>query len=147
MKLNVKHEQKSELLCVLQSVSEYYDVTTERLKSYERTLEAAVPRRQFAFICSEYEKASISEIGEILGGRDHSTVHSMINRTRRAVESGADTETEQIREILANAAVLKKKLCYICPECGTRWVHGYFNGREFLPDSEISIYRCLFERI
>lgn len=73
---------------------------------------------------------------EILGGRDHSTVHSMINKTRRAVESGADTETAQIREILANADVLKKKLCYICPECGTRWVHGYFNGREFLPDSE-----------
>lgn len=30
MKLNVKREQKPELLCVLQAVSEYYDVTTER---------------------------------------------------------------------------------------------------------------------
>lgn len=84
-----------------------------------------------------------------------SSVHGMVRAIRLLTYAAGEASCcSRLRRVLsgilcalANAAVLKKKLCYICPECGTRWVHGYFNGREFLPDSEISIYRCLFERI
>jgi chromosomal replication initiator protein len=59
---------------VLKAVSTYYDVSIEELKGPRRSRSITVPRQMSMYLSRLLTEASLPKIGEMLGGRDHSTV-------------------------------------------------------------------------
>jgi chromosomal replication initiator protein len=59
---------------VLRLVSEVYGVTVERLLSRDRSQQVALPRQVAMYLLHEEANISLPQIGEALGGRDHTTI-------------------------------------------------------------------------
>lgn len=62
------------------TVASYYDIKVSDLDSKRRTAEIALARQVSMYLCRESTDFSFSKIGEIFGGRDHSTVMSNCNK-------------------------------------------------------------------
>ena len=62
------------------TVASYYDIKVSDLDSKRRTAEIALARQVARYLCRESTDFSFSKIGEIFGGRDHSTVMSNCNK-------------------------------------------------------------------
>lgn len=58
------------------TVASHYDIKVSDIDSKRRTAEIALARQVAMYICRESTDLSFSKIGEIFGGRDHSTVMS-----------------------------------------------------------------------
>lgn len=59
---------------VVNKVAEAWGVSVERLLSRERTKEVALPRQIAMYLLRQEANISLPQIGEVLGGRDHTTV-------------------------------------------------------------------------
>ncbi len=59
---------------VLTAVSEAFGVSSERLLGRERSREVALPRQVAMYLLREEGGVSLPQIGEFVGGRDHTTV-------------------------------------------------------------------------
>jgi len=59
---------------VLEGVCKYYNVDLERLKGKQRDREIAWPRQVAMYVMREETNASLFQIGNSLGGRDHTTI-------------------------------------------------------------------------
>ncbi len=59
---------------VLDAVSRAFGVSNERLLGRERTREVALPRQIAMYLLREEGGISLPQIGEMIGGRDHTTV-------------------------------------------------------------------------
>jgi chromosomal replication initiator protein len=88
---------------VLQTVAEYYEVPVEALAGRARTKHIVQARQLAMYLAREETDASLPQIGEALGGRDHSTVVHGCARISELV--AADTAVAQevvaIRLLLA----------------------------------------------
>jgi chromosomal replication initiator protein len=63
-------------------------LTVEKLLGRDRTKEVAHPRQIAMYLLREEAKISFPQIGEVLGGRDHSTVMSAIEKIKNQYENG-----------------------------------------------------------
>ena len=59
---------------ILKKVAEYYKIRVEDFTSKKRTKQIAYPRQIAMYLCREMTNLSLPKIGELFGGRDHSTV-------------------------------------------------------------------------
>jgi chromosomal replication initiator protein len=59
---------------VVRKVAEVYGVTVERVLGRDRSREVALPRQIAMYLLREEANISLPQIGEALGGRDHTTV-------------------------------------------------------------------------
>ncbi len=59
---------------IISEVAQQYGLTRERMLSKERSREVALPRQIAMYLIREETSASLPKIGEMLGGRDHTTV-------------------------------------------------------------------------
>jgi chromosomal replication initiator protein DnaA len=59
---------------ILTAVSQYYHVSMDDLKGKKRDKRIVYPRHIAMFLMRQYAEVSLVEVGDILGGRDHSTV-------------------------------------------------------------------------
>ncbi|MBQ7455789.1 MAG: chromosomal replication initiator protein DnaA [Clostridia bacterium] len=59
---------------VMGMVASFYSVTVDDLKGPRRTREITVPRQIAMYLCREMTDSSMSRIGDVMGGRDHTTV-------------------------------------------------------------------------
>jgi chromosomal replication initiator protein len=59
---------------IIAAVSDQFGIDRERLIGRERTRQVALPRQVAMYLIREETDASLPEIGESLGGRDHTTV-------------------------------------------------------------------------
>lgn len=59
---------------IQQKVADYYQVRTDDLKAQKRTKSVAYPRQVAMFLCRDLTDMSLPKIGELFGGRDHTTV-------------------------------------------------------------------------
>lgn len=59
---------------VVQTVADAFGIPIDRLLSRERTQEIALPRQIAMYLLREESNISLPQIGEALGGRDHTTV-------------------------------------------------------------------------
>jgi len=67
-------------------VASYFKVKTEDLLAKKRTRNIAYPRQIAMYLCRELTDTSLPRIGEMFGGRDHTTVihaHEKISRERQ----------------------------------------------------------------
>jgi chromosomal replication initiator protein len=59
---------------VIQTVADAYGLTTERMLGRERSRQVALPRQIAMYLLREEVNISLPQIGEAVGGRDHTTV-------------------------------------------------------------------------
>ncbi len=59
---------------VVKLVARTFGLTVERLKGRDRSQEVALPRQVAMYLMREEANYSLPQIGEVLGGRDHTTV-------------------------------------------------------------------------
>jgi chromosomal replication initiator protein len=59
---------------VIRKVADVFGVTLERILGRDRSREVALPRQIAMYLLREEAKISLPQIGEALGGRDHTTV-------------------------------------------------------------------------
>lgn len=86
-----------ELDSVLREVANFYNVGVEDLRGPSRRKAIAYARQVAMYLAREETDASLSQVGEALGGRDHSTVLYGFEKMKESVES----EDQLRRELLA----------------------------------------------
>ncbi|MEX2053460.1 MAG: chromosomal replication initiator protein DnaA [Patescibacteria group bacterium] len=59
---------------VIKSVCQAYQITAEQLCSARRSKEIVLPRQVAAYLLRYINKASLNQIGKLLGGKDHTTI-------------------------------------------------------------------------
>ncbi len=59
---------------VLETVSQFFNIPHQRLLSAERSREVALPRQIAMYLLHKEAQCSLPQVGELLGGRDHTTV-------------------------------------------------------------------------
>ncbi len=89
---------------VVHAVSSYYAVPVAELCGSRRTREVTVPRQIAMYLSRKLTDASFPKIGEILGGRDHTTIMhgydriDMIRRSAPQVSAALDDITRQLKK-------------------------------------------------
>jgi chromosomal replication initiator protein len=71
---SVPHNQGVDLNAVLEATASYYRLSVDDLSSRKRTKIIAQARQLAMYLAREATSASLPQIGDALGGRDHSTV-------------------------------------------------------------------------
>src|SRR5438876_989758 len=85
-------------------VAEHYDVRLADMTSKRRPANIAFPRQVAMYLARELTKASLSEIGEAFGGRDHGTVlhaHKLVKERIKSQEKVRQTVHFLDRELPA----------------------------------------------
>ena len=76
---------------------EFYRVSVEDLKGRGRNKEVVTPRQMAMYLLREATGLSLPQIGEVLGGRDHTTVMYSVEKVAQEIEQ----EDQRRREMLA----------------------------------------------
>ena len=87
---------------IINIVAEHFDLTPSDLTGNKRSSKIAFPRQIVIYLCRQMTETTLKIIGDSLGGRDHTTIMSGINKIEREVDENDDT-----REIID---ILKKKI-------------------------------------
>ncbi|GFP19835.1 chromosomal replication initiator protein [Candidatus Hakubella thermalkaliphila] len=83
---------------ILQEVARYFSMSVAELISSKRAQDIVRPRQVAMFLSRELTDASLPKIGQVFGGRDHTTVMYAVNKIKKALSE--DTETyKQVQEI------------------------------------------------
>lgn len=85
--LPTPHPKKITIDMIQETVAEYFSITVKDLNSKRRTRQLAFPRQIAMYLTRELTEASLSQIGESFGGRDHTTaLHGCEKISREAIE-------------------------------------------------------------
>ncbi len=82
---------------ILNAVAEYYRISVDDLKGRGRSKEIVTPRQMAMYFLREETGLSLPQIGEVLGGRDHTTVMYSVEKIGIEVEQ----DDQRRREMLA----------------------------------------------
>jgi chromosomal replication initiator protein len=87
---------------VVDVVASVFGISREKLLSRERTREVALPRQVVMYLLREEANISLPQIGEVLGGRDHTTVIYACEKVAVLIERDDQLRKQitQIRETL-----------------------------------------------
>lgn len=90
---------------ILRSVADFYSITSNDLLKRSRKKEVVKPRQVAMFLLREETKLSFPEIGQKLGGRDHSTVIHACEKIRgeSAMDENLKQELVLIKERVYNS--------------------------------------------
>ncbi len=83
---------------IQKAVADFYGVRTEDLRSRGRNKSIVLPRQVAMYLCREIVKASLPDIGDGFGGKDHSTVIHACEKVKRKI-AGEDLFRKQIDEL------------------------------------------------
>ena len=78
---------------IQEKVAEYYKMRVEDFKAKKRTKNIAFPRQIAMYLCREMTDLSLPKIGELFGGRDHTTV---IHACEKIAEEMRNDQTLQM---------------------------------------------------
>ena len=81
---------------VLKAVSNAFGISNDRLLGRERTREVALPRQVAMYLLREEGGVSLPQIGELIGGRDHTTVIYACQKVNNLM----DTDDRLRRQVL-----------------------------------------------
>ncbi|HMK09471.1 MAG TPA: chromosomal replication initiator protein DnaA [Anaerolineales bacterium] len=89
---------------IIAAVAEHFGVDEDRLLSTDRTRQVALPRQVAMYLIREGTDASLPKIGEVLGGRDHTTVMYGLDKVASLLETdeALRRQVAAIRETLYN---------------------------------------------
>lgn len=87
---------------IMDEVEKYYHISKGSLVSKKRSNDIAYPRQIAMYICRELlEDPSFPKIGEVFGGRDHTTAMHNINKIKERLTEDPDLDII-IKEIIKN---------------------------------------------
>ncbi len=75
---------------IQESVSRYFHLKTDELKSKKRSRDVSFPRQIAMYLCREMTDMSLPKIGDDFGGRDHTTVMHACEKIKNDAESSAE---------------------------------------------------------
>lgn len=75
---------------IVELVAREWKTTTEALLGRDRSQKIAEPRQVAMYLMRKETEASLPQIGEVLGGRDHTTVMYAIDKIANQIETKAD---------------------------------------------------------
>jgi chromosomal replication initiator protein len=89
---------------IIAAVAAQFAVDEDRLLSNDRSRQVALPRQVAMFLIREGTNASLPQIGEVLGGRDHTTIMYGCDKIAGLLETddGLRRQVASIRENLYN---------------------------------------------
>ena len=87
---------------VVNEVARYFQVKLADLRGRSRSREIVVPRQVAMFLLREQTDASLADIGDALGGRDHTTVMHGIQKITQELQTdvGLRSQVTAIREAI-----------------------------------------------
>ncbi|MDA0353342.1 MAG: chromosomal replication initiator protein DnaA [Chloroflexi bacterium] len=90
---------------IIETVCRYFDIDQESLLSKSREKRVAYPRQIAMYLMRELAHRSLVEIGDALGGRDHSTVHHGWRKMERSLAIDPETQRDigSLREMVEQA--------------------------------------------
>lgn len=89
---------------IAQAVADYYRVSLDAMCGKQRDKHIVMPRQIAMYLIRQETQTSLLEIGQLFGGRDHSTVLHACEKIDRAIQANSSLRREiiTIREQLAN---------------------------------------------
>jgi len=91
---------------VVEAAAGYFGVPAEQLLGRSRAPRLALARQVAMYLCRELAGLSLPEVGQAVGGRDHSTVLHAVRKVHGLVQAGGPV-AEQVADLsrrLAGAA-------------------------------------------
>ena len=90
---------------IIETVCRYFDIDQESLLSKSREKRVAYPRQIAMYLMRELAHRSLVEIGNSLGGRDHSTAHHGWRKMERSLTIDPETQRDigSLREMIEQA--------------------------------------------
>lgn len=83
---------------IIKVVSEHFNITEEDIQSKKRNNEISYPRQICMYLCRELTDISLKSIGDVLGGRDHSTIKHGTEKI--TTDYKEDTQTKAVIDML-----------------------------------------------
>jgi len=95
---------------VVNQVAQYYKLSKDKLLSLDRSRDVAQPRQVAMYLLREDAHVSYPQIGEVLGGRDHTTVMYAVGKIKKVILDDAGSkisrDINQIRRQLRNQTAM-----------------------------------------
>ena len=86
---------------IIRKVADHFGLKPEELTGSGRKKEVVLPRQLAMYLVRELTRASLPEIGQLFGGRDHTTVLYAIQKVQELAES--DREVQGLLRTLREA--------------------------------------------
>ncbi len=97
----IKRDNKvTKIEIILKEVAGYFDLKISDLKSKSKLRNIAVPRQIAMYLSRKYTVYTFEEIGEKLGGRDHSTISHGFNRIETRIDEDDQLIKKPIKELV-----------------------------------------------
>ena len=87
---------------IINVVAEHFGVSIEDIVSKKRNKEIVIPRQVYMYLCRELTDVSLDNIGNNIGGKDHSTVMHGIEKIKEDINNN-----EELRNKIA---IIRKKI-------------------------------------
>ena len=75
---------------IIKVVSRYYDISPDQMITQKRSRDVSYPRQVAMFLCRELTGMSLPKIGQVFGGRDHTTVMHACDKIAGEMDQSAD---------------------------------------------------------
>ena len=98
--LTAEQQRLPTIPSIQKTVAEYFGVRMEDLRSRGRNKSIVLPRQVAMYLCREIVKASLPDIGEGFGGKDHSTVIHSCEKVKRKM-AAEDAFRRQVHDLTA----------------------------------------------
>lgn len=92
---------------IVETVCSYFGISREQLTGPSRARDITYPRHVAVYLLRRFASQPLTDIGHLLGGRDHSTVISAFKRIERELGSIPDTlsDVRKLESLLARGSV------------------------------------------
>lgn len=75
---------------IIKTVASYFNIKVSDIKSKNRSRNISLPRQIAMYLCREYTKSSLPDIGRQFGGKDHTTVIFSYKKISKIVKENND---------------------------------------------------------
>jgi len=96
--LSAEQQRLPTISTIQRAVADFYGVRVDDLRSRGRNKSIVLPRQVAMYLCREIVKASLPDIGDGFGGKDHSTVIHACEKVKRKI-AGEETFRKQVDEL------------------------------------------------
>jgi len=96
--LSAEQQRLPTISSIQKAVAEFFGVRVDDLRSRGRNKSIVLPRQVAMYLCREIVKASLPDIGDGFGGKDHSTVIHACEKVKRKI-AGEEPFRKQVDEL------------------------------------------------
>lgn len=84
---------------IIEEVASYYGITVDDIKGTKRSNKIANPRQLAMYLCRELTNVTLNNIGDLFGGKDHTTVIYATQKIEKSLSDPASSLSSDIENI------------------------------------------------